>query len=329
MSSYNITNVRAVLTIMVLFGHCLYAFAGLEWAFNVDYSELASFFTKYIYSFHMSLFFAISGLLFQRIYVSKMLFVNIYSFIHRRFMRLIVPLIAVKFLICNPVNIFIGRYNPWNSRSFFIEMGHLWFLLALFIICSSLYVVKYYLSYNKFRGGKNDIALVSISFLIMSISALVPNFGIGVINSVFYYQFFFVIGMLIETQKLWGYISTKIIYITAFAAHAYISLHMFYINTHCGILMRSGISILGCIAWLGIVSSIQKNKILSFVDKYGMGIYLFHFPIIYLTLNALEGKGYSAFSLIVILTFISLIFSIVCTAFFRKIHIEFLIGEIK
>lgn len=163
----------------------------------------------------------------------------------------------------------------------------------------------------------------------MLISGEIPNFGISAINSIFYYQMFFVIGIMIEKYDLLRFIRKKYIYITSFLAHAFLFIFAFCTRIQYGIFLKSTIAFLGCFAWAGIAANVRKNKMLTYIDQYGMGIYLFHFPIIYLVLYYLSRFNVSVSISITMLVVLSLISSIVLTNIVRKLHIEFLIGESK
>lgn len=163
----------------------------------------------------------------------------------------------------------------------------------------------------------------------MMISENIPNFGISAINSIFYYQMFFVTGIMIEKYNLLRFIRKKCIFITSVFIHALLFTYVFCTGIQCGTFLKSIIAFLGCFAWTGIATNVRNNKVLSFIDKYGMGIYLFHFPIIYLMLDYLSRFKISVSISITMLVVLSLISSIVLTNIVRKLHIEFLIGESK
>ena len=128
-----ISNARVIATLMVLFGYCVYPYSTMGgWGFHCEVQSLADLITKYVYSFHMPLFMTISGFTFNAAYSKCIESIDFSRFFVKRVKRLLVPLFVVKFLIWNPVCIWIGRFQIKSMNSL-VELGHLWYLLVLFV----------------------------------------------------------------------------------------------------------------------------------------------------------------------------------------------------
>lgn len=147
--------IRFWATILVVIGHSTYLEAYSELV-QVEYSlpdkissvyysdvfEIWRTVQRWIYGFHMPLFFVLSGALF--VYsVEK----NIKDVFISKVKRLVVPYFVWGYLFMLPVKYLAGFYDRnslkeaykifWRAR----ESGHLWFLLALFWCMIYMYVV--------------------------------------------------------------------------------------------------------------------------------------------------------------------------------------------
>ena len=137
---------RLIATVLVVIGHSRYIamdaangsvhYVMPEFTNPAFYSYVISFFglmVSYIYSFHMPLFFFLSGAV-LRIKPLK----TYDEFVKDKVKRLIVPYFAVGFLFMLPVKYFAGFYTGEGLhmayRMFYngSDSDHLWFLTALF-----------------------------------------------------------------------------------------------------------------------------------------------------------------------------------------------------
>ena len=99
-----------------------------------------------IYSFHMSVFFIVSGFLSYKV-IDMNLKENYYNFVKSKFFRLIIPFLTISFLTNSMILILQYIFNEPLNISSIIDMiktiflypengvmGALWFLYTLFII---------------------------------------------------------------------------------------------------------------------------------------------------------------------------------------------------
>lgn len=137
---------RLIATVLVVIGHSRYIgmeatngsvyYVMPEFTHPAFYSYVVSFFglmVSYIYSFHMQLFFFLSGA------VLRLKPIKSYdAFCFDKIKRLIVPYFAVGFLFMLPVKYLASFYTKEGLhlayRTFYngSDSGHLWFLTALF-----------------------------------------------------------------------------------------------------------------------------------------------------------------------------------------------------
>jgi fucose 4-O-acetylase-like acetyltransferase len=94
---------------------------------------------QYVYSFHMPLFFWISGYVFYFSTVEKRDRVNPILELSKKIKRLIIPLYATAFLVFLPTVLYFGHPDgsfSYMCKKFLLgkDIGHLWFLKSLFYI---------------------------------------------------------------------------------------------------------------------------------------------------------------------------------------------------
>lgn len=163
----------------------------------------------FIYTFHMPLFFVLSGFLFLHSYYrNKETLVKFYTFINKKIIRLILPYFIMgtiayllKAFLFNrfayrPVENTIGFYlksmiYPWDNPNI-----SLWFLPTLFIV----FILDYYL-FKKVKNYKFwPLILITFSFII-SVLSLFTDIKILNISGVLYYLFYFNLGLIIYQFK--------------------------------------------------------------------------------------------------------------------------------
>lgn len=120
---------------------------------------------KWVYSFHMPLFFFISGFLFAlTVPKSKLLTTNFVTFVKKKAIRLLIPFIFINTVIFlikaslitdtsmlqNPVNLTVESFI---ASTLFNPMGFMWFLPALFVIFIFAYVLRKTVIVSNINGG--------------------------------------------------------------------------------------------------------------------------------------------------------------------------------
>ena len=148
---------RVILVMLVLIGHCTFytiqtKYGGINYINEVDFpnsQRILSLLTKFIYSFHMPLFFMLSGALFANA-ISKGKYNNIFALTKDKFKRLILPFIIITVVYAIPLK-YISEYYI-NSQNFLKDTfigqvliegnTHLWFLPTLFCIFFITYIIE-------------------------------------------------------------------------------------------------------------------------------------------------------------------------------------------
>lgn len=234
---------------------------------------------RFIYSFHMPLFFFISGFL---SFYSK---TDGYDLILKRFNSLIIP-----FFIWSIIYFFCKDDFNLNFINYLIEIvkvpdKSLWFLWALFFCYLLLFVVKKTTKYIYI-----SLAIISVLLLIFSIIVKDKIFGINLISKQFP---FFIMGYLFNNYKdvLFQIINKfKIFILLIFIIAASFWMRkedpLFYSYINLGPLFKLAyvfiVGVLGILSSLVLIINIKDSSnnylqlILSFIGKHTFSIYAVH-----------------------------------------------------
>lgn len=275
---------RGIAIILIVLGH------------TITYSQNCRIIYKIIYSFHVALFFIISGYTYKIKKEESFL-----TFFKRKFTRIMVPYYIWAFLFIIPFYIFgsstgdaIGAnysmlelkkivFNVFyaNGNLFALKQNSaLWFLPSLF----SMEIIYYYII-KKCDNNKNLTAIFLIlEFLIAIITYKFMKFIFPLgINTCLHYGIFYHIGYLMKKNNFMDSITFNnvlfliIITITGlFAAllnyRVVSAIDYAYGNLYFAIF--SGIFL--SISVLIISKKIKRSKLLEYIGKNTMGILVFH-----------------------------------------------------
>lgn len=295
---------RGLIIVWVVIGH----------SFSSD-NTILGFLTSYAYSFHMSAFFALSGLLFYSKIKKIKTFKDVGSTILDRFKRLIVPYLFFTFM-SYILKYFLESY-AYNKLSNNIVLdtllgtnnpnGGIWFLHSLFVF-SVVAVLAY----------KIPTAAMLIITLILKIVISISDFSIPVVTNFCKYSVFFFVGIFIskyyhnisyhlkevcENVKkkrilIFGSVFSLII---SFALTYYLKLYNE--NTHNLILFA--LAIFNILVWYFIAYSLsvskKAKKAPALFGKYGMDIYMLGYYVqiaIRVVLGTMLGVPYISYSLL-------------------------------
>lgn len=290
---------RLIATVLVVIGHSRYismdaANGGVhyvmpEFTNPAFYSYIVSFFglmVSYIYSFHMQLFFFLSGAV-LRLKPLK----SFDAFCVDKVKRLIVPYFAVGFLFMLPVKYFSGFYTKEGLhmayRVFYngSDNDHLWFLTALFW-CMLLFVVLKKIC-QRFEVN-SDMFLLGVCMVIqmwspqMSFDILEMKRGIGYIG-------WFALGYFFERIRKeqlsrlpkWSKISLCIVTGLLFVLNIKVGIFEDNMNIICGCLfayfMAEACSI--------IFRRLENTGFYKVLMRNLFAIYLFHNPLEFVILK--------------------------------------------
>lgn len=181
---------------------------------TLDFKELWIF--RWTYSFHMPLFFFISGFLFCLTNPAERLARTTYAaFMLKKAKRLLVPFLFVNCVIFIIKARFVGDTSmmqhplafSWSSyvdSTFFHPIGFMWFLPALFMIFAMVYAPwkKLLIDANLMGGGNRLIInLLTLTVLFMVIAPLCSSISFFRISQAIYYMPYFLIGISYCVKK--------------------------------------------------------------------------------------------------------------------------------
>lgn len=303
---------RGLIIVWVVIGHSF-----------VSENTFFGFLTNYAYSFHMSAFFALSGLLFYSKIKKIKTIKDVGSTILDRFKRLIVPYLFFTF-ISYLLKYFLESY-AYNklSNNIFIDVllgennpnGGIWFLHSLFIL-SVVAVLAY----------KIPSAAMLIITIILKITISILDFSIPIVTSFCEYSVFFFAGIFISKyydniscylRKVCENVKKKRILIFGSVLSLIISFTLTYYlklynkNTHNLILFI--LAVFNILVWYFIafwLSNTKKaKKAPELFGKYGMDIYMFGYYIqiaIRVVLGTMLGTPYILYSFLMCVLGLSL-----------------------
>lgn len=311
-----IVNLRALAILLVVLGHSIIIYSP-QWGYYTTENKVLVFqYLKDIINIiQMPIFFSISGYLFCKSINSKR---NIIEFVKNKIKRLLIPFILIGIVWMIPIKYIINYYKEGHLPTIFIkfilgiDIGHLWYLIALFLIFMIFYLIRKQIEKTTI---KKDI-LISMILLIISLMAS-KYFIHKYINDTLIYLFYFYIGILIrryEDNINWNKTLISIISILLMIL---------------SILVKSEIlKYITAIITTITLYKIMPNKTTKLVEKISsncFGIYLFHSPLIYITFTYFANSN--PLLILIINFFIFGTISFYLTELVRKIKLELIIGE--
>lgn len=311
---YDVLKVFAIL--LAVIGHCTYFVTKTTFG-GVDYTQLftigvlrstkalyqVSLLINWIYSFHMPLFFMLSGALYH-FGRTRNKYGNFEVLLLKKLKRLIVPYFFCGLLFMIPIKYITRFYTTDNlGNAIFYGLiegknndpGHLWFLAALFWVFLVFYLLEHYVFVlNKYILPAMIIFLILFQYFF---SGSPLNF-----DYVPTYLPYFALGYLFETrrQKFNSYLEKHFILYLCLLAGAATMLYLFYLsdsydhknNFLCNILLF-GVCISNCLVIYVLSFLLSKwhqfinCRLYKLISKYSLDIYLYHDPLNYVILYSM------------------------------------------
>jgi len=331
---------RAFAIIFIVLGHTLV------------HSTNCGLIFKLLYSFHVVLFFIISGYTYK-IKENE----NFRDFIKNKFVRIIIPYFVWALLFLIPYMILgqtvgssIGTNSSFELKTQLINVlygngnasslkqnSSLWFLPALF----SIEIIYYFVIklINKFPKAKVAILIPMVSISYITNTFLNINLPWG-INTALVIGIFFYIGYLLKEYNLFN--KDKLFKSKYIIPILIIGLLSFYFNSTVSCIdydygsltlaILSGICLSLVVIYISYI--IKENRVLEYVGRNTMGILIFHKIIILIFQTKLgvissllkDSNIFIELSLSIVIVIISIVFSLIATEIVRKI-LPILIGE--
>lgn len=165
---------------------------------TLDYRELWIF--KWIYSFHMPLFFFLSGFLFAYTHpVSKMQGMGFFPFMWKKVKRLLLPFLFINSVIFVIKSRFVSvelmqhpmmfSFSSWVERMLYRPIGFMWFLPALFMIFVFFSFLRKWIYVDIY------LQIVGVISLLV-LSNVMPDISFMQVSVAVYYSFYFSLGIL-------------------------------------------------------------------------------------------------------------------------------------
>ncbi len=298
--------IRVFATILVVIGHCWF----VDSQYGFDENRLPGMNTPYyldllcrfIYSFHMPLFFALSGAL-MALGGAKNVTLPFLQFVRKKGYRLLIPFIVVTTFYCIPIRYLVGVYKfqtpllrVISEQYITLIETHLWFLPCLFFCMLFMFLIQ---SLKK----KNNYIFLLIIALILHLFFTVfdpfPALNWFMFRRSFKYLFPFVLGYIVSEYGIIDLIRGK-------RMRKY-SLFVIFILFELHYLFGTPISetiYLEVIAFLSVLSffvlakdlitvkiSLCVSQVINYLDKHSFEIFLYHAPINFIILRVCELNG--------------------------------------
>jgi hypothetical protein len=339
----NVILLRCFAILSVVLGHAMIIYSDSWHIFEPKIQS--SFFNclkKYIDVFQMPLFIALSGYVFYFVRNEKKRYGKFFPFISNKFLRLIIPYLAVAIFYVLPIRILV-HYTPYNGQSVLSllwncvflskDIGHLWYLPTLFGIFILFYALEKWLD-------KCPVFITIPVLLFFSSASILFPATLNICN-IGCYLCFFHIGYVLKNVKLGGVkFGVLIILISGVLQFAGI-LSVFQdaesskIISFLNILIQRLSSFSSIIFWFLVFTeantlfpNLVKNKYVQFIDRKSFAIYLFHSPLMYIVLFFLADTDIQPVVLVFINFTVCMLGSIAVSQMIRKTgFLNFVIGE--
>ena len=288
---------RVLATIFVVIGHSTYysiqdTFGQIDFQIleyisfksEVIYTVISEF-GGWIYSFHMPLFFFLSGAVFAIKNINSITFDYL---LKTKFIRLIIPYILVLTLFVIPIKTIASFYSVSDLANVYMyglhnsgtTGGHLWFLISLFWCFVFFYPIAKYLKDRYFT-------ILLICFLLANISNMMPSLDIVLWSNPFTYIFWFSLGYILHQyrEKINNLVDKGMLFVLSLASSKFLFLDSFLQ------ILVSILFIYGLCYYLSQIRWFHENKCYQLLSKNTFEIYLFHDPLNYLLLYGVYTLG--------------------------------------
>ncbi|VYT78723.1 acyltransferase family protein [Clostridium tertium] len=284
--------IKAILCILVVLGHAITQ--------DIRQNVIANDLFNFIYTFHMPVFFILSGIIYSNYEIKY----NFKDIIRKKTPRLILPYITMSLLaylivntaivarnfIINETYLIKGIYNLSDMFKGIVFSNtnidkHLWFIYVLFIIIIANSIIRKYIEKEKI-----ELLVISLILAVLSYRYIYTEYML--LARILYYNFYFQLGAIIfknyfnSKTKVIPFKSTSVLFnIIIFIICNFILLIIrkkgVYLAINPILSMGSSISAFYLLYYISnIIKSQLIIKILDVISKYNYEIYLIHNPFI-------------------------------------------------
>lgn len=274
--------IKGILILLVVYGHCLYWLDGNNNSYNYY------FIPRIIYTFHMPLFVFLSGYLFSRKKNE-----NIFTTLTEKFWRLIIPHLFFNIIMIIPIICFWETYSHFVTRfsngiisfkSIYHYITMFWFLWCIYF-SSIISNIIYKITSNR-KSSTIILILIALIFMLISQSQRIHIFiEHQHMGAMFLY---FVLGIF-----TYNHIKTLMLKPLKYGSYIlffiYLLLLYFFPEIGDNIFYSEIGGIFGIICMYNIFMSFNSQNwgttLFLYFSKWTLGIYIYHFVILYAIIN--------------------------------------------
>lgn len=259
--------VKIIACILVVLGHF---FQSMVKANIIEASVLYNWFNTTIYYFHVPLFFICSGYLYQR-YTKIMQLKDWKNNILKKLLALGIPYFIFSIATWLLKTVFAGNVNSEAAglaeTLFTNPSAPYWYLYSLFFI----FVITI-----TYKNKTNKILLLVFAIVLKGIALLTGGVGIYAISTVMANEIWFVIGMSLTDVDM-DKIKNRFVGIILGIIFIVLSVVVYRQNiTNSLVTFLLGLLACASILWIMISCRRYDNRLMDFMAKYTMPIFLMH-----------------------------------------------------
>ncbi len=272
-------NIKGFTILLVLWGHLIQAIYGYDYA-----ASSANLVYGVIYSFHMALFFMVSG--YFSCYDGREM--NVLSVLKKKSAGLLIPFFVVGGLYVN----YCYSTNPYSILFANAKYGY-WYLFVLFELV--IINIFYHVLRKIWRCSKFDFLLDMLFWLVFFASAEVLNIiSSQVVSGFFSLKHlagnlpFFALGLFLNRQRVFNFLTDKRMVAALFCLYLFLLVHVYPESIAEKRIFKDVARISAVVAMLGIFYNFRNIRILDRLfncfGKSSLDIYVFHYYFLILWL---------------------------------------------
>lgn len=326
---HSLDYIKVYCVLLVILGHVLRMHTA-NGAFPQQGTWLINQLCNFIYSFHMPLFIAISGIIYG-ICKRRGKYDTWSNLLQNKSKRLLLPYISFGLFILAPCMIITqlsNNYLNYCTREILLigkNIRHLWFLICLF----QMFIVAH--AFQIILDKLKWYTLILSSIIFSALCYYILKIEVFQLNMTITYFPYFLLGYYIGSEKVKVFLThnqTIYLFIAALLTWGikyYMPLYTIFISNYV-------IAFMIILASLNIATFYKAKReyaLYTMIKKNSMGVYLYHVIIIYLIYYYNIFSDVEIYLRIIIITLISLFLSIILTYITRKLHLAFMLGEYK
>lgn len=289
-----IDNIRWGIVILVVIFHVVDIFNSTGVTLHFNYPGIAAFdsFAYFVYPWFMGCLFVVAGMS-ARYSLDKR---NTKEFVRERVLKLLVPFLAGMLLLAPlTTTLSFTVTSSWNQFSavppvilYFvmvaIGMGHLWFILELFIVSMTFLLIRNFDKKDKIWswGGKTSLGILLLMYIPLLGTAQILNF-LAVFRN-FLFLSLFLLGYFIFSHDNIQEILKKyrIPLLTAALILFVIQIFMYWGQNFTSIVNKPIVMLYTWIMILAVTGNAQvyfnfSNRFTEYMNKKSFLIYIFHY----------------------------------------------------